>query len=884
MNILHEIPKNAGVSTDHPLMVEALPPLPHLQIETSTIPEGKVPVDRFAREFVHDSIKVMCMLYQLYGFKTTEYATAPTANHWLRLATHVPVVALFKYKLAAFYSAWKGQKLPPSPFPSHFDNPRVLLGGRAYRWLHLLSEDEASKSEFESFITSVLYSKKGMPRPNNEMLKQAEIDTVAVLTNEPALPVTSLLPWGEVKEFLPVNIELSKRTLCDEVRRTVKEIFHGKQMLTRDWMKPFFPSTSANYIASRSNGGAVPFVVKVIQDLGLTTKENLIHVVNTGTPNCSSNVLVDDTPLRSRWEQVMGEMRRKALTEEPHAVPLALPEALKVRVITKGPPYLNTFLKPVQKFLWSTLKTLPAFSLIGETVSVEYIQSRMGKTLPEGKAFLSVDYKDATNQLRGWLSDTATDAISDELGFDSELRLLFKRSLTGHYLVDPTDYANGDVDKARIQKNGQLMGSITSFPILCIINAAICRWSLEVGDQRVWSLRDAPFCVNGDDGLLKANQKTVDVWERIASAAGLAPSVGKVYYSREFLNINSTTYNFSQDLPFSYSEVQRVGQEPALRAWYFEKVSYVNMGLLLGLKRSGGKVSLDEVGMEQGSLGARARDLVSSSPLALREKVLQSFIHHHSDVLREVRAPWFLPENLGGLGLPSAGRFTADNRTLRLARAMLERGKKPPQKPTVKDWNTWERVLERFPESPTAHANLQTLYEHNAGVEVLSLQTIQGLAAVETLFRVVDHFHPAPDADPRWIPMSYQGGIKSNGKSYSTPLHGKASDLMYSKEAEVKALEQRNLYARHLSDFWKGLRRLKTYPPPLQPSEFPKTLSLKKEHTMTAVPDSSLLEATRLGNGLQLDEEQPVLLTIQPSKRVYRKYIFDLTSQRYLLL
>jgi len=451
------------------------------------------------------------------------------------------------------------------------------------------------------------------------------------------------------------------------------------------------------------------------------------------------------------------------------------------------------------------------------------------------------------------MSNEAANAISDELGFEDDIRQIFLKSLTGHYIVDPSDEDLGSAAPYLEQKNGQLMGSITSFPILCIVNAAICRWSLEIGDQRVWSLRDAPFCVNGDDGLLKATARTKEAWERISSAAGLAPSVGKVYFSRDFLNINSTTYTHSHIYPYTTSVVTRKDGVEALRPWYFRKVEYVNMGLLLGLKRSGGKVGLDEVGMEQGSLGARARDLVSNSPPSLRETVLAEFIHRHAEILREVRAPWFLPESVGGLGLPSAGRFSPDDRSLRLARAMLDRGKSPPQRPSLESWHTWEHVLKDFPvNTENLHQKLTTLYEFSAGVEVMTEQTLRGLAAVALLFRVVTASHPAPDSDPRWIPLHMRMGIKLTHSDDKGPIpllgYPRLSD--WKKSAEKKRVDDRNMYAQRLSDFWKPIRRLKTYPPPIPLADIPKSLSFTKEPTMTIAPDVLILEFTRMGNEL----------------------------------
>jgi len=187
------------------------------------------------------------------------------------------------------------------------------------------------------------------------------------------------------------------------------------------------------------------------------------------------------------------------------------------------------------------------------------------------------------------------------------------------------------------QTEGQLMGSIISFPFLCIANAALCRLSLELSSKKVYRVTNnvqtpgalAPLLINGDDCLLTGDPSLRPIWEFKCKFAGLESSVGKTYFSNNFCTINSVI--FEKD--------KRSG------IWYTRK--YVNMGLVLGRSKDGqNKVTLNK-------LGSLSRDLKSSCPTTVWPKVKKMFIRNNRNELnRYPNLPWFIPEWLGGIGLP----------------------------------------------------------------------------------------------------------------------------------------------------------------------------------------------------------------------------------------
>jgi hypothetical protein len=203
------------------------------------------------------------------------------------------------------------------------------------------------------------------------------------------------------------------------------------------------------------------------------------------------------------------------------------------------------------------------------------------------------------------------------------------------------------------QVRGQLMGSIVSFPVLCIINAAVTRRACEFSANRKLTLAQAPFAVNGDDVIARLTPLAIGYWRLATGFVGLEMSVGKTYVSRSTLNMNSTMFfrgvNSSHPIPGSRAGVSR--ECP------FQRVFHVMSGPLFGMKRSESDKS-DVVGDERNwSLGQNAHEILKFSPDHLRPVLLDCFIRNNLTELRKTRLPWFIPASLGGIGLPALFSF-----------------------------------------------------------------------------------------------------------------------------------------------------------------------------------------------------------------------------------
>ena len=110
-------------------------------------------------------------------------------------------------------------------------------------------------------------------------------------------------------------------------------------------------------------------------------------------------------------------------------------------------------------------------------------------------------------------------------------------------------------------RNGQLMGSPLSFPILCAINyvayrTALKRYVIAKGGDWSKAIRlTMPVRVNGDDILVKCNDEFyTEYWKPAITAIGFTLSPGKNYVSDKFVTFNSEGWR-----PLSNGRFQKVG-------------------------------------------------------------------------------------------------------------------------------------------------------------------------------------------------------------------------------------------------------------------------------------------------------------------------------------
>jgi len=509
-----------------------------------------------------------------------------------------------KWKLTAFYSAYMDQDLPgrPASGPNWTEeNPRVLLGGRAQKFQ--LATQKSRPKTWKSMLCSVLQAKKGMPRPGKEELKASLTATFSKLTSKPPKQ-----PWGiafldngqkinrweeaEGEEEMKPHGVLSREYIQNELRRDVREIFKDATYTDTDRYRMFIPASKAGFNAPQHKGGKLGKLVReensnfrpvlnvVTLDQG-KEEERIEEEARQAALEGEGNLIIKFLERFDDWKKKTQEE-----TKENKVAMVALPEALKVRIITKHDPYITQVLQPLQKFMHTRMRQNKVFQLIGRPVEVKDLTCM--RTLREGEKWLSGDYEAATDNLESWVSETIVEEVSTVLKLDELERRCARRSLTDHLIQNPD--RNSQYES---QKNGQLMGSILSFLILCLANYTACRMSMEFDEGKRIRMSRLRLRVNGDDCVFPITQSGRIFWANLTSYLGLRESVGKVYFSDKFLNINSTE--------FRMEEKSSLQQTP-----------FVNMGLLLGLKRSGELDLLTE--QDEYDMSARLSELVRMAP------------------------------------------------------------------------------------------------------------------------------------------------------------------------------------------------------------------------------------------------------------------------------
>lgn len=647
-------------------------------------------------------------------------------------------VAYFKYKICAFYAHFEKQDLPPRPKElTEKDKPNVIFGGYILGWQKTLSTTE----DWDSFIITILQSKMGMPRATSDMIKDAENKMIETLTRDIYLCPTCgrdtlndhLCEGSKHLEYSRRHgrIKLDRMTFKQQLKRTVIELFADSVYTKEDHYEPFFPSTSANYNRSRTKGGAAVTIQELISiisdpvDYDGLVKREIKQTTVSGEISQSygdkrieeQQVLDEDQGLRvvdgfhfdaanlkMRWKEVIDMIGYLAANEQPIVEPVGLAEALKIRVISKGPEFTYTFLSPFQKFMWRTLKKNRVFKLISETITPEHIQERIG--LPEkDEIIINGDYKASTDNLHSWVSEEIVNTLIDILQLNAvdrerltedrfditeQFREIVLRSLTGHVFI------NKDKEKKK-QTEGQLMGSVTSFPILCIANAAMCRWALELSNNREYRLSDspttsfgpiAPLLINGDDCSLKGKRQKFpwdpetglrSYWEDITSFGGLQTSIGKTVFSvpeKPIAVLNSRTYH--------------------LKNGRWVEIPFINMGIINGMQRSS---ATDSEKRSFHQLGALHRELKLRSPPRQWSGVSESFIRNHRDILNECQnIPWDMPEYLGGPGLIRKESYSELNKRCATLLIIKSNDKKYQIKKPVLDpqWKVHELVSKKI--------------------------------------------------------------------------------------------------------------------------------------------------------------------------------------------
>lgn len=410
-------------------------------------------------------------------------------------------------------------------------------------------------------------------------------------------------------------------------------------------------------------------------------------------------------------------------------------EPFKVRTITAGSATLGWIGRFWQQKIHKKVGEHPVFEWTHAPCSFQSIRATFGSVPPEN-VLVSGDYEAATDNIEVELTKAAWEACAywleddpaerevvvqvghamlsgQNLQYATSIKRILKdagisaaqkdNTQVLEYIVEQLKLQGIDLCLEQEQIQGQLMGCILSFFLLCMINAATCRSAFEQHYGRAFSLREVPMRINGDDILFHAVPEVVEIWKVNALTCGLKPSLGKNFVSREFAMINSEMYRFEKRSPKFFTKPYLVpdqghwvsklerkrrelctlsqvvwaqsplgGLQPSWKGEYLVEggygilpsyleptkfLPYLNLGLLTGVgrvqedSRVTSKFIFGDGGRTE-SVGARARALVKGFSKTQSKRIIERFVAVNRDVLQSTTRGWGIPEDLGGLGIP----------------------------------------------------------------------------------------------------------------------------------------------------------------------------------------------------------------------------------------
>jgi hypothetical protein len=392
-------------------------------------------------------------------------------------------------------------------------------------------------------------------------------------------------------------------------------------------------STNACFENGMAKGGAAMHLQRRLVREGFTSRDELLKMDFCPYKGVTERRGLETAPLDHllSMEDEVSKCRAKVYS---------ICEPLKIRNITASNALPYAISKGMQHCMHSSLKALPAFRLIGSPLTVFVVDEFLSKLDP-AHSIASGDFSAATDNIKIELTKRVFERIllkmSTDRGIDASGRLIsyLRRVLYEHVVEYPRKSGLLPAE----QQNGQLMGSVLSFPILCIINL-ITYW---ISVEPMKNLDELNVLVNGDDIMFGCNRKSYQDWLTLLPEAGLTPSPGKNFFHKKFGTVNSALFFKKKNECAEY-------------------VPFFNAGMLLGQS----KVARVEEGrfkpihcLHQSVLHGALNPVRADS----------RFKFYNLDALNEcsildngTRLNWYLPRSMGGLGmkLPEGSQFVSE--------------------------------------------------------------------------------------------------------------------------------------------------------------------------------------------------------------------------------
>jgi len=530
------------------------------------------------RDITLDFVRRMKELCQLFGCEMTEKVEAHEYMKYYLLVLFDQVHSSIKLQTNFIFTRFYGLESPEGIYVPDF-LPRPLK--RIIARMGEGNPNSIRRIRNQSLIYTIFQGWKkglygGFPSMVAKSLKKHEL----ALTKVETIPA-----WLEHRlDDLLVQMSEELRLDCNPDnlldlfqvgdRATIESSFSdgGELGYAHREAQKKFPSSETNlgYVRPIINTTNAPTWEQNIlkEDLDPTPITGVGPISSLGDIWSALNSGIEEDVLHWRYRDLSGERRPLRVS------PACIIEPLKVRIITK--PEIGTFtkLRYFQKKLWRYLSNHPSgcFSLTGKSLDRSDLWDLVLDWQP-GDKFCSGDYSAATDNLKRCISEKIIKHLFGRIFFsDHSSFLLAMESMVDNDVVYsesafPNDLlyhaeckANAKRNYAKKvmgfessfskenphiyhQTNGQLMGNVLSFPILCIANYLSYHISQELSCKQTLDLWDVPpVLINGDDILFKCKDKFYKIWLQVIKQFGFEASLGKNLLSDRILQINSELY------------------------------------------------------------------------------------------------------------------------------------------------------------------------------------------------------------------------------------------------------------------------------------------------------------------------------------------------------
>jgi hypothetical protein len=468
----------------------------------------------------------------------------------LSVETYDQYIDLVKYSTTWMHARSLKQVLPERPSWMVSDGVPLLFVGSIRKFLRrkILSLNRKSQHLFWSFAQSKRcalvvpesFIGKSLVKHRNTMEKKATACGVAFLDSmrRKFENIVSRTPVDGPGEYRSICPKVGRRNLF---RPAKKEILPGLPLRSCDAVHEY--STSACWEAPTNDGGAKGYLLYRSVVDGHTSNDELLKM----DYHPRKGVMERRGFQTSTLPQLLGD-NDDNFDQLCQAKVYPVVEPLKIRNITKSNAWRYALAKGLQKDIHTYMKQFQQFALIGEPLRKDHIEW-LTKQSPDG-VFASGDFSAATDNIKIELTKLFFEIVIEQYLAGSKLKKadqdklanVFRRVLYEHEIHYPK--CDGGELPSVIQQNGQLMGSVLSFPVLCAINVAAYWHAVEPNCRDFTKLK---VMVNGDDILFRTTPELYQNWLSVIPEAGLFPSPGKNFFHKSYCTVNSQLFHVEEN-------------------------------------------------------------------------------------------------------------------------------------------------------------------------------------------------------------------------------------------------------------------------------------------------------------------------------------------------